>query len=417
MYAHFEANKYTIYFNSNGGNAPNPAIKIVTYDSTYDTLAGVSREGYTFNGWFTAASGGTKIETSTKVNITSDQTLYAHWTVNSYTVSIIPSAGGSVNNNLLVINYGETNKFTATPNSGYYLESITCTNGYTVSDYSTGTSATGTQTVTVRNNSKTNNTTCNVSFKILCPYTIGAPMTFNYTGEVQSFEAKCSGIYKLELWGASGGTAYGYGYSDKVLKESQVKGGNGGYASGYKQLSLGTTLYMCIGGAGSNASTSESTALGGYNGGAKGTQSDHKDHVSYETHHVHNAGGGGATHIATTNRGELYNYESYTSEILIVAGAGSGGQDSYEPEENGEDDEISGTPGKNGGLELNGDTRFGKAYSDRGGGGYYTKGHANGTNYIGNIPEFTINGIKYSPISSTSSHRGNGVIIITYLGN
>lgn len=36
--------------------------------------------------------------------------------------------------------------------------------------------------------------------------------------------------------------------------------------------------------------------------------------------------GGGATHIAiTNNRGTLANYNSYRSEILIVAGGGGGG--------------------------------------------------------------------------------------------
>lgn len=417
MYAYFEANKYTVYFNANGGNTANPTSKTVTYDSTYGSLASVSRTGYTFNGWYTAASGGSKIDTTTKVSILSNQTLYAHWTVNSYNVSISAGAGGSVNKTSMSINYGGTNTFTATPSSGYYLESITCTNGYTTSGYSTGTSATGTQTITVNNNSKTDGSSCSVSFKILCPYSIGSPMTFNYTGGVQSFEAKCEGLYKFELWGASGGTAYGYGYINKDLNESQVKGGNGGYVSGYKELSKGTTIYMCIGGSGSNASTSEVTALGGYNGGADGTQNDHKDHVTWATHHIHNAGGGGATHLATTNRGELFNYDLYRSEILLVAGAGSGGRDSYEPEENGDDDEIEGTPGKDGGLPLTGDTRFGKAYSTSGGGGYYTKGRANGTNYIDNAPALTFNGITYSPTSSTSTHRGNGMIIVTYLGN
>ena len=36
------------------------------------------------------------------------------------------------------------------------------------------------------------------------------------------------------------------------------------------------------------------------------------------------ASGGGATHISTTNRGELKNYASYQEEVLIVAGGGGG---------------------------------------------------------------------------------------------
>ncbi len=51
----------------------------VTYDSTYGTLATAQRVGYHFLGWFTTKSGGTEIKATTKVQITDDQTLYAHW--------------------------------------------------------------------------------------------------------------------------------------------------------------------------------------------------------------------------------------------------------------------------------------------------------------------------------------------------
>ncbi len=88
MYAYLTPNKYLVYFNANGGNTPNPTSKLVTYDSTYGSLASISRTGYTFDGWYTSPSGGTKIESTTEVNITSDQTLYAHWTINSYYVDV-----------------------------------------------------------------------------------------------------------------------------------------------------------------------------------------------------------------------------------------------------------------------------------------------------------------------------------------
>lgn len=52
----------------------------VTGGGTYSNLTTPSKDGYTFDGWYTAEVGGTKITTSTKVNLTGDQTLYAHWT-------------------------------------------------------------------------------------------------------------------------------------------------------------------------------------------------------------------------------------------------------------------------------------------------------------------------------------------------
>ena len=47
-----------------------------------------TRTGYTFGGWFTEPSGGTKVTASTILNGTEDQTLYARWTANTLTVSL-----------------------------------------------------------------------------------------------------------------------------------------------------------------------------------------------------------------------------------------------------------------------------------------------------------------------------------------
>ena len=50
-------------------------------------LQPLSRTGYTFNGWYTAASGGIKIESTTTVSITEAQILYAQWTIIKYTIT------------------------------------------------------------------------------------------------------------------------------------------------------------------------------------------------------------------------------------------------------------------------------------------------------------------------------------------
>ncbi|NLE26672.1 MAG: hypothetical protein GX625_15270, partial [Clostridiaceae bacterium] len=77
--AQWTVNTYTVTFDKNGGSDPSSVDKTVTYGETYGDLATVSRGGYTFNGWYTEASGGTKIESATTVTITADQTLYAQW--------------------------------------------------------------------------------------------------------------------------------------------------------------------------------------------------------------------------------------------------------------------------------------------------------------------------------------------------
>ncbi len=69
----------TVTFNSNGGNTPNPTSKQVIPGKTYGDLASVTASGRNFAGWYTTASGGTKVESTTTVTQTANHTLYAHW--------------------------------------------------------------------------------------------------------------------------------------------------------------------------------------------------------------------------------------------------------------------------------------------------------------------------------------------------
>ena len=70
-----------------------PTNKPVTYDSTYGELATTTRTGHTFNGWFTAATGGTLVTSASTVDITADQTLFAQWTASTYTVTFDANGG------------------------------------------------------------------------------------------------------------------------------------------------------------------------------------------------------------------------------------------------------------------------------------------------------------------------------------
>ncbi len=107
LYANYQANTYKVTFNSNGGNAANPANKDVKYDSPYGDMPSPTKTGYTFAGWYTAASGGTKVETTTTVKTASAHTLYAHWTANKYRVTLNAN-GGSVSPNTRDVTYDST---------------------------------------------------------------------------------------------------------------------------------------------------------------------------------------------------------------------------------------------------------------------------------------------------------------------
>ena len=97
IYAHWNANNYTVTFNSNGGGTPNPSTKSVTYNSTYGDLPSVSRSGYTFDGWYTQASGGTKITKDSKMTTTQNHSLFAHWNVVNYSISYTLNGGSASN--------------------------------------------------------------------------------------------------------------------------------------------------------------------------------------------------------------------------------------------------------------------------------------------------------------------------------
>lgn len=94
-YARWFANLYTVTFDANGGTV-GTANRDVLYGGTYGELPTPTRGGYTFDGWYTAASGGTRVTDSTTMNTANAHTLYAHWTAAvSYTVTYHAN-GGSI---------------------------------------------------------------------------------------------------------------------------------------------------------------------------------------------------------------------------------------------------------------------------------------------------------------------------------
>ncbi len=74
---------YSVYFDENGGGRG--SVRSVRSGEAVGALSAPTRTGYTFVGWFTAATGGVKISESTK--ITQSTTFYAHWTANGSGVS------------------------------------------------------------------------------------------------------------------------------------------------------------------------------------------------------------------------------------------------------------------------------------------------------------------------------------------
>lgn len=142
----------TVYFDATGGSA-SLSNKTVTYSYTYGDLPTATRGGYIFAGWWTSASGGSQVTSSTTVNTVGNHTLYAHWTKNVYKVDInilSPSGEQDYNSGTMDVRYSYSgNSFTGkndqpedqvdyqgtitisniNPVTGYYVSSVTCTSG------------------------------------------------------------------------------------------------------------------------------------------------------------------------------------------------------------------------------------------------------------------------------------------------
>ena len=212
--------------------------------------------------------------------------------------------------------------------------------------------------------------------KNVCEYEIGHTWTFDYNGNPEEFIVPCDGTYKLEVWGAQGGT-----YQTNT-------GGLGGYSYGNKVLREETPLYVVVGGQGGTTGTA------GYNGGGTGTDGNIKI-----------AGGGGATHMALAGD-VLKNVD--VSKLLIVAGGGSGGwhSSSYSKWVKGQPGGgLTGGGGSSGGTQTAGgynpgtpeETHGGYGYGANfysvlghgygGGGGGYYGGAGGGAYYSGGIIE------------------------------
>jgi len=94
LYAHWQANQYTVSFDLNYLGSALPESILQTYAQLYNLPSSQpSRVGYTFTGWFTDKTAGTKVESTTTVMMTAAQILYARWAVNQYDITFVLNNG------------------------------------------------------------------------------------------------------------------------------------------------------------------------------------------------------------------------------------------------------------------------------------------------------------------------------------
>ena len=200
-----------------------------------------------------------------------------------------------------------------------------------------------------------------------CEYEDGTTWNFDYTGSEQTFTVPCDGEYKLETWGAQGGSSFSYlpTYTQTAI------GTNGAMAILEDSMKNQQKLYVNVGGSGENA-TQSAPGNGGYNGGGYGGT-----FKGISTGYVNCGGGGGSTDIRIL--------QSDLTSRLIVAGGGAGaGGNAYQTLadvyalSNGNTTELSNNElllGTTGGVYykdgISGGQYPTKHYYGAGGGGYY----------------------------------------------
>jgi uncharacterized repeat protein (TIGR02543 family) len=117
LYAKWTANPYTLNFDARGGAQVNS--QQATYGTAVGTLPGTDRRGYTFGGWYTETNGdGIRYTETTVYGTAASMTLYAKWTINSFTISFDAQGGAPVAG--LPANYDEVITGMPTPvRTGY----------------------------------------------------------------------------------------------------------------------------------------------------------------------------------------------------------------------------------------------------------------------------------------------------------
>ena len=329
---------------------------------------------YVFTGWYTEPSGGKKVTSDTLVP-PKDTTYYAHWTPNTYTLTVNPNGGiynGDAGNTVISIQYGSTTTLTNPTRSGYVFA------GWTLSG--AGSSLNGTTfTMGYENATLTAN------------WATIDPVSLSYTGAAQYYTAPATGNYEITLYGAKGGNG-GLGLCSGG---SGGAGGNGGYVKATVRLTQGQTYTIWVGGKGTDSSygdTQEGT--GGLSDGKTGGTGSNVSGGG--------GGGGGSSYIALG------------STVYLRANGGGGGGGGAD----------GGWYRKSNGSTTCGGCKYrnmGAAGARGGNGGGGTLGGSGAANtcqasgYAGSNGTYYINQSYSTLVESGSTGTGDGKAIIKHI--
>jgi uncharacterized repeat protein (TIGR02543 family) len=120
---------YTVAFNVNGGDNPIPSLSIADSDAVSKPAPDPQKTGYSFEGWYTDNAIFSSAWNFSANRITQDTTLYAKWTIKTYTVTFVINNDSSFTSQPIA--YGNTVKRPEDPAKmdyvfgGWYRDSST----------------------------------------------------------------------------------------------------------------------------------------------------------------------------------------------------------------------------------------------------------------------------------------------------
>lgn len=123
-YKPVEKKEFTVTFDANGGSC-DVASAVTGTDGTLETLPEAVFEEHVFDGWYTKASGGKKVDVTTVFE--QDTTVYAHWTAETYTITFDTDGGNAVE--AMVYNNESTDTIPSAEKSGYNFAGWTVVSG------------------------------------------------------------------------------------------------------------------------------------------------------------------------------------------------------------------------------------------------------------------------------------------------
>ena len=308
--------------------------KRVKYNHAYGTLGDTpTREGYTFDGWYTKEIGGTKVTSDTIVSAEGDHTLYAHWVSSKPTYTYTGSSqlidDGNGNWRIKFLTSGML-----TLNDSLELD-IFLVGGGSSSDFITG--GTGGQTLT-----KTRNIAAG-TYEIVIGN--GGAEVKNSDGYYSSRRGENTTAFGITAEGGSlgGGTGSGGGCGNSAGSGYGGAGGSDGNAGGpttggntctvgrrgqgytTREFSEPDGKLYAGGGGGYGASGSGAGGSGG--GGNSGVRGEANTGggggAVYSTHYRTVAGGSGIVIIRNSRGKQAFDYDYTGRSILIDEGNGN----------------------------------------------------------------------------------------------